>query len=140
MPLIFRIALSILLTILPAAAAGQGKVKLHGKVTDANNDPVEFATVRIGGTATGTTTSLEGDYTLTCAKADTIVVYFSCIGFREVKKTLIDPQEDVALNVLLPMDTELLQQVEVVELKKQTGSVDRLDIKDIKRSPDASGG
>ncbi|MDE5728534.1 MAG: TonB-dependent receptor [Duncaniella sp.] len=140
MPLIFRIALSILLTILPAAAAGQGKVKLHGKVTDANNDPVEFTTVRIGGTATGTTTSLEGDYTLTCAKADTIVVYFSCIGFREVKKTLIDPQEDVALNVLLPMDTELLQQVEVVELKKQTGSVDRLDIKDIKRSPDASGG
>ncbi|MDE5733523.1 MAG: TonB-dependent receptor, partial [Duncaniella sp.] len=140
MPLIFRIALSILLTILPAAAAGQGKVKLHGKVTDANNDPVEFATVRIGGTATGTTTSLEGDYTLTCAKADTIVVYFSCIGFREVKKTLIDPQEDVTLNVMLPMDTELLQQVEVVELKKQTGSVDRLDIKDIKRSPDASGG
>lgn len=140
MPLIFRIALSILLTILPAAAAGQGKVKLHGKVTDANNDPVEFATVRIGGTATGTTTSLEGDYTLTCAKADTIVVHFSCIGFREVKKTLIDPQEDVTLNVLLPMDTELLQQVEVVELKKQTGSVERLDIKDIKRSPDASGG
>lgn len=140
MPLIFRITLFILLSILPAAAAGQGKVKLHGKVTDANNDPVEFATVRIGGTATGTTTSLEGDYTLTCAKADTIVVYFSCIGFREVKKTLIDPQEDVTLNVLLPMDTELLQQVEVVELKKQTGSVERLDIKDIKRSPDASGG
>jgi len=140
MPLIFRITLFILLSILPAAAAGQGKVKLHGKVTDANNDPVEFATVRIGGTATGTTTSLEGDYTLTCAKADTIVVYFSCIGFREVKKTLIDPQEDVTLNVLLLMDTELLQQVEVVELKKQTGSVERLDIKDIKRSPDASGG
>ncbi|MDE5749366.1 MAG: TonB-dependent receptor plug domain-containing protein, partial [Duncaniella sp.] len=34
----------------------------------------------------------------------------------------------------------VLNQVEIVELKKQTGSVERLDISDIKRSPDASGG
>lgn len=140
MSIILRIYFSLLFVMLPLAGFAQSKVRLHGKVTDANNDPVEFATVRIGGTATGTTTSLEGDYALTCARADTLVVYFSCIGFREVKKTLIDPQEDVTLNVLLPMDTEVLSQVEIVELKKQTGSVERLDISDIKRSPDASGG
>ena len=134
--LIFSL-LSVIFAVVPAAGAS---VKIHGKITDSKNEPVEFATVRIGGTAIGTTSGLEGDYSLSCAQADTITVFFSCIGYREVKRQLIDPQADVTLNVMLPLDTEMLQQVEVTELKKQTGSVERLDVSDIRRSPDASGG
>ncbi|MCM1164121.1 MAG: TonB-dependent receptor [Muribaculaceae bacterium] len=128
------------LLLICAASAEAEAVKIHGKITDSNNDPVEFATVRIGGTAIGVTSGLEGDYSLSCAKSDTITVYFSCIGYREVKRQLIDPAADVTLNVMLPLDTETLQQLEVVELKKQTGAVEHLDVSNIKRSPDASGG
>lgn len=135
------IILSLLLfgltTLTAVAAPG---VKIHGKITDSAQQPVEFATVRIGGTAIGTTSGLEGEYTLSCARADTITVFFSCIGYREVKRQLIDPEADITLNIMLPLDTETLNEVEVVELKKQTGAVDRLDITDIRRSPDASGG
>ncbi len=129
-----------IIILLSAVGTIAAQVRIHGKITDAQGEPIEFATVRIGGTAIGVTSGLEGEYTLSCAKADTITVYYSCIGYREEKRRLIDPEADVTLNVRLQLDTELLQQVEVTELKKQTGSVATIDASQLKRSPDVSGG
>ena len=128
--------LFIFLAAVPVAA----QVKIHGKITDAQGEPIEFATVRVGGTAIGVTSGLEGEYSLSCAKADTITVYYSCIGYREEKRQLIDPEADVTVNVRLQLNTEVLQQVEITELKKQTGSVATIDASELKRSPDVSGG
>ena len=130
--------LVFILAVMPAALGAQ--VKIHGKITDPKGEPIEFATVRIGGTAIGVTSGLEGEYSLSCAQADTITVYFSCIGFREEKRQLIDPDKDVTLNVRLQLNTELLQEIEVTELKKQTGSISTIDASQLRRSPDASGG
>jgi len=126
--------------MLLATAEVAGQIRLHGKITDAQNQPVEFATVRIGGTAIGATSGLEGDYSLSCPAADTITVYFSCIGYREEKRQLIDPQPDITLNVRLQLNTEVLQQVEITELKKQTGAVGTIDASQLRKSPDVSGG
>lgn len=133
-----RILLSLVLSAVALTAAAQ--VKIRGKITDPENNPVEFATVRIAGTAIGATSGLEGEFSLACPPADTITVIFSCIGFREEKRRLIDASGDVTLNVRLPYSTEMLQQVEVVELKKQTGSMTSVDVAGLKRSPDVSGG
>lgn len=132
--------ISYIIILLSAVSTIAAQVRIHGKITDAQGEPIEFATVRIGGTAIGVTSGLEGEYTLSCAKADTITVYYSCIGYREEKRRLIEPEADVTLNVRLQLDTELLQQVEVTELKKQTGSVATIDASQLKRSPDVSGG
>ena len=53
---------TLLLIILPVLADAQ--VRIYGKVTDADNQPIEFATVRIGGTSIGTNTGLDGSYAL----------------------------------------------------------------------------
>lgn len=135
----FFISLIILLISCVQAVAATG-IKIHGKITDADNQPVEFVTVRIGGTAIGTTSGLDGDYTLTCPAADTVVVHFSCIGYRDAKSTLIDPSPDVTLNMRLQLNTEMLNEVEIVELKKQTGSIATVDKEQLKLSPDVSGG
>ena len=132
--------ISVLLLLLLPVVAQPASVKIHGKITDANNEPVEFVTVRIGGTAIGTNSGLEGEYSLSCPAADTITVFFSCIGYREEKRRLIDAEGDVTLNMRLQMDTELLQQVEITELKKQTGSLADIDTSSLRRSPDVSGG
>lgn len=132
--------ISVLLLLLLPVVAQPASVKIHGKITDANNEPVEFVTVRIGGTAIGTNSGLEGEYSLSCPAADTITVFFSCIGYREEKRRLIDAEGDVTLNMRLQMDTELLQQVEITELKKQTGSLADIDTGSLRRSPDVSGG
>ena len=122
------------------ALIGHSQVKIHGKITDNNGDPVEFATVRIAGTAIGVTSGLEGDYSLSCPAADTITVHFSCIGFREETRRLIDASGDVTLNMRLQLTTEMLQQVEVTELKKQTGSIATIDASELRKNPDTSGG
>lgn len=116
------------------------QVKLHGKITDAAGEPIEFATVHIAGTAIGTTSGLEGEYSLSCPAADTITVHFSCIGYREETRRLIDASGDVTLNMRLQLTTEMLQQVEITELKKQTGSIATIDASELRKNPDASGG
>ncbi|MDE5786116.1 MAG: TonB-dependent receptor plug domain-containing protein, partial [Duncaniella sp.] len=81
-----------------------------------------------------------GEYAISCPANDTIVVHFSCIGYRDAKSTLIDPQADVTLNMRMQMDTEMLAEVEVTELRKQTGSVAMIDKEQLKLSPDVTGG
>lgn len=122
------------------ALISAAQVKLHGKITDAAGEPIEFATVHIAGTAIGTTSGLEGEYSLSCPAADTLSVHFSCIGYREETRRLIDASGDVTLNMRLQLTTEMLQQVEITELKKQTGSIATIDASELRKNPDASGG
>lgn len=129
-----------LLAMAVPVAAVAAQVRIHGKITDQNNEPVEFVTVRIGGTAIGTNSGLEGEYSLACPAADTITVHFSCIGYRDEKRTLIDASGDVTVNMRMMLDTEVLSQVEITELKKQTGSIATIDTEQLRVSPDVSGG
>ena len=73
----FRSALIFTLSAASSVAAVAENVKISGKVTDNADKPVEFATVRIAGTAVGTNTDLKGLYSLSVAEKDTIDVVFS---------------------------------------------------------------
>lgn len=46
----------------------QQAVRITGKVTDENGEPVIGASVVVKGTSTGTVTNLEGNYSITVAK------------------------------------------------------------------------
>lgn len=120
--------------------AAQAQVKIHGKVTDADNSPMEFVTVRVAGTAIGTTTGLEGEYQLSTAQQDTIKLVFTCIGYKEVERQLIDAKGDQTVNVRMYLSSKELSEVEVTEFKKQTGSLQSIDAGSYKLSPDVSGG
>lgn len=120
--------------------AAQAQVKIHGKVTDADNNPLEFVTVRVAGTATGTTTGLEGNYQLSAAQQDTIKLVFTCIGYKEVERQLIDTKGDQTVNVRMYQSSKELAEIEVTEFKKQTGSLQAIDAGSYKLSPDVSGG
>lgn len=120
--------------------AAQAQVKIHGKVTDADNNPMEFVTVRVAGTAIGTTTGLEGEYQLSAAQQDTIKLVFTCIGYKEVERQLIDAKGDQTVNVRMYLSSKELSEVEVTEFKKQTGSLQSIDAGSYKLSPDVSGG
>jgi len=125
------------------ASVADAQVKIHGKVTEGDggaSTPLEFATVRIGGTAIGVTTDLQGQYTISAPESDTIKVIFSCIGFHEVTRQLIQAKGDVTLNVrMLPKTTEL-KEVEFTEIRKQTDAMQKIDAGSYKLSPDVSGG
>ena len=134
----FYILLAALL--MPLAAIWGQNVKISGKVIDNEDKPVEFATVRIAGTAIGTNTDLQGLYQLTVAPRDAIDIIFSCIGFKTVNHKLIKPQGELTVNVrMYPEDTELAE-VEVTGFRNNINGMQTFDTENYKLSPDVSGG
>lgn len=115
-------------------------VNIHGKIIDPENKPMEFVTVRIGGTAIGGMSGLDGGYSLTTHYSDTIKVIFTCIGYKEVERKIIDPQQDVTLNITLHPTSKELTEVEVTDFKKQTSQMQTIDGKAGRLMPNASGG
>ncbi len=134
------ISIIILLTSLLSIRAAAAPVTLHGRITDEAGQPLEFVTVRIDGTAVGATSSLEGNYRLTFPSADTVTVVFSCLGYNEERRKLFKPSGDLTINMTLKENTRLLGEVSVTEIKKQTGSMQKIDAKTLRAAPDATGG
>lgn len=118
----------------------QAAVKIHGKVTQEENEPLEFVTVRIAGTAIGAMSGLDGMYALSAPESDTIRVVFTCIGYEDATRRLVKPEGDVTLNVKMQPKSYTLGDVEVSEVRKQIGQMQGVDIKDYKLAPDVSGG
>ena len=118
----------------------KGPVKISGTITDQDNDPLEFVTVRIGGKALGTTSGLDGKYSVTVPESDTIRVVFSCIGYEESRRRLVDASGSVTLNVKMQPASYTLGGIEVTDYQKQTSGMQKLDRNDYKLAPDVSGG
>ncbi len=121
---------------------GMAQVKLHGKVVDAENSPIEFVTVRIDGTAIGTNTGLDGTYKLSAPTPanDTLTVVFSCIGYDELRRQLINPKGDLALNVRMQSKDHKLTEIQVTDFRKQTDQMQTIDTDSYRLAADATGG
>lgn len=115
-------------------------VNISGRVRDNDDKPVEFATVRIAGTAIGTNTDLQGMYKLSVAEKDTVEVVYSCIGFKTVVHKLINPKGDLTMNVKLYPDDVVLDEVEVTGFRNNINGMQSFDTESFKLSPDVSGG
>ncbi len=129
----------VLLCLLMGMSAAQAQVKITGKVVDDAGLPIEFATVRILGTAIGVNTNEKGIYEVSVAKSDTIMVEFSCMGYSTVTRQLIKPEGTIQLNPKLYEKTHELTEVTVTEYKKQTNSMQGIDVSQTSITPSASG-
>jgi TonB-linked SusC/RagA family outer membrane protein len=109
-------------------ANSTNEIIVKGKVSDyATNLPLPGASVYIEGTTTGTTTDANGEYSITVADANAMLV-FSFIGY-DIERIQVGGQ--TTLDVALIPNLEMLTQVIVVgygEQKKTdvTGSVSSL--------------
>ncbi len=118
-----RILTSIAVLLAACATVfAQGGYQVKGVVVDAMG-PVIGATVMEQGTSKGTSTGLDGDYTLTVSGPDA-VIEISCIGYA----TQTFAAKDVPATVTLGEDTDFLDEVVVIgygTVKKSdlTGSV-----------------
>ncbi len=130
-----------LLCLLPASLSAQ--IKIHGKVTHSDGDkiePLEFVSVQIAGTAIGALSALDGTYTISAPKADTIKVVFRCLGYHEITRKLIDPADNVTLNVKMLPSTSELAEVTVSDFRKQITTMQTVDAGSYRLTPDVSGG
>ena len=104
------------------SAFAQGGYEVKGTIVDASG-PVIGATVLEQGTSNGTSTDLDGNFSLT-VKSESSIVEISCIGY----KTQTFQASQVPARITLAEDTEMLDDVVVIgygTVKKSdlTGSV-----------------
>ena len=138
--MLFKRVLTLFLSLSAICVAVGANVNIRGRVVDDTNEPVVAASVKVAGTATGTTTNTEGNYKLSGAARDTLVLVFSCIGFEEVRRPLIGASGDLTINVRLRQKTKELSGVEVTDIRRQTTTMQTLSSDTYRTSPDATGG
>ena len=117
----------------------QAGVTITGKVTGGENEPLEFVSVRVAGTAIGAVTDLDGNYRLSAPDADTLRLLYVCIGYEDSKRRLIAPKGQVTANVKMEPKAYMLKDVEVTDIQKQTGTMQKLDRNDWRLAPSVGG-
>ena len=102
--------LLIILCFLASTSVFAQKITITGTVTDENGSSLPGATVQVKGTVEGTTTDVDGKYSLDVSSR-TITLVFSFVGYITQE---IPVQNQTMVNVSLVPDILGLQEVIVV--------------------------
>ena len=111
---------------------------LTGRVVDEEQNPIELATVSCLEQGKVTATNLKGEFKLSLKSTDSVVVKFSMIGYNARKRAFRNPRGRQRVEITLP-SMAALGEIVVTEKRRQTSGTERLDIKDMKGVPTASG-
>ena len=126
-----------MLLVLSLSAVAQS-FSLSGSVVDNDGNPIELATVACVSQAKVTMTNLKGKFSLQLQSADSVIVRFSMVGYKTRQRILRNPRGKQTLRVVLnPMES--LDELVVTERRRQTTQTEKLDIKDVRNSPSATG-
>jgi hypothetical protein len=79
------------------------QMRLSGKVTNDKNEPIVGASVKVAGTTNGTTTNIEGIYSLSLRPSTKFTIEVSSVGYAPKSITDVDvnPSETNELNIVL---------------------------------------
>jgi TonB-linked SusC/RagA family outer membrane protein len=113
----------------PALQLIKAQVEVEGAVIDGETgEPLPGVNISVEGTTTGTTTNVDGEFSLKVPGSESVLV-FSFIGYKTQKITVGDQS---VIEVVLEQDLGRLDEVIVVgygtqERRDLTGSVDRIE-------------
>ena len=102
--------ISVFLWMSPATAQS-APVTVTGTVTDVTGDPLIGATVSVKGTSSGTSTDLDGHYSISVGEDATLV--FSYVGYRTIEEKTAGRH---VIDIVMYEDTETLDEVVVTAL------------------------
>ena len=106
-----KILLSLILLVL-LVSAGYAQRTITGIITDSGNEPLIGVNILVEGTSTGTTTDLDGSFSIEVPDQGA-VLQISYIGFETTTLAIGESNE---LNVILKTDAQLLDEVVVSAL------------------------
>lgn len=106
-------------------------INVKGTVTDATGEPLIGVSVLVKGTTKGTSTDLDGNYSL-AGVDDKATLVFTYVGYRQADEKINGRKE---INVTMQEDSELLNEVVVIgygslERKEVSSSIVQVDKKD----------
>lgn len=116
-----------------------GDFVLSGRVTDADGNAIELASVSCVKQGKFAMTNLRGEFYITLSSADSVVVRFSMIGYKTKERVLKRPSGNLKLQIQLLEDDQMIDEIYVTERKRQTSTTAQIDTKGMKTSPSTSG-
>lgn len=128
-----------IICLLGTVTASAQTFTLQGRVTDENNEPIEFASVSCLKQGKMTMTSLKGEYSMQLHSADSVVIKFSMIGYKAKTRILRRPRGKQTLQIVLHSDENQLGEVTVTGKKIETGQMEDISKDHLKSLPSASG-
>ncbi len=130
----------LLAASLPLARLGaQGTVRIKGTVSDADGSPIAMAAVKAEGQAAGALTDLKGRYSFTFQSGDSVVLTYSMIGYRTLRRTLISPHDSLTLKVTLHPSDSVLSGAVVRGRRVQTNTMQDVKAESAKQLPSTTG-
>ncbi len=134
-----RILLCIIALWLALISSSAQTFTLKGKVMDGDMQPLELATVSCVAQGKVTMTNLKGEFSLQLHSTDSVVVRFTMIGYKGKTRVLRHPRGTQTIQIQLIDESRQLNEVTITEQRRQTGTTQQLDTKDIGRAPSATG-
>lgn len=134
-----RILLCIIALWLALFSTSAQTFTLKGKVMDGDMQPLELATVSCVAQGKVTMTNLKGEFSLQLHSTDSVVVRFTMIGYKGKTRVLRHPRGTQTIQIQLIDESRQLNEVTITEQRRQTGTTQQLDTKDIGRAPSATG-
>lgn len=134
-----RILLCIIALWLALISTSAQTFTLKGKVMDGDMQPLELATVSCVAQGKVTMTNLKGEFSLQLHNTDSVVVRFTMIGYKGKTRVLRHPRGTQTIQIQLIDESRQLNEVTITEQRRQTGTTQQLDTKDIGRAPSATG-
>lgn len=128
-----------IICLLVTVTASAQTFTLQGRVTDENNEPIEFASVSCLKQGKMTMTSLKGEYSMQLHSADSVVIKFSMIGYKAKTRILRRPRGKQTLQIVLHSDENQLGEVTITGKKIETGQMEDISKDHLKSLPSASG-
>lgn len=125
----------VLFLLLSVSYSWAQETQVRGTVYDETGQPLPGATILVKGTTTGTTTDLDGNYSISTPANGTLV--FSFIGYNPVEKVV---GNQTVLDVNLTPDLSDLEEVVVVgygtaKKSQLTGAISSVGSKEISELP-----
>ncbi|WP_316747217.1 SusC/RagA family TonB-linked outer membrane protein [Pedobacter gandavensis] len=115
------------------------EIIIHGKVLDEENQPLAGATLTVKRTKKSTKTDKDGEFNLSVAPEDIIIVSYIGYVTREIKASYAKPKDP--LSIVLQLSNSNLKQVEVVNTgyqslpkERATGSFQIITAKQLEHS------
>ena len=113
--------------------------QLSGRVVDEDGQGLPFVSVKVAGRLLGTTTNLQGNYSLRLPPADSVLVNYSMMGYETKSKLFTRPQGRLTWNITLRSGGTDMQELTVKEVRRQMGTTQDISTKELKRMPSTTG-
>ena len=134
-----QILTAVLLCLTIASQAR--RVYIYGRIYDEAGQPVELATVNEDHTFHSAMSNLKGEYSLLITtQSDTVSLTFRMIGHETRRRTLVDPQDTVRIDMMLPTTNYTIENVNINATRRQTNGMQQINAEGIRFNADANGG